>query len=135
MILVIDTNCLLVSIPRLSKTRWLFDALKAGTFQIGITNEIIEEYDEVIGNFYSPTLAANTIELLLNLNNTIWVTPFYKWGLIKDQDDNKFVDCAISCQAEYIVTHDRHFNILEEIPFPKIRILTMNKLHSLLATR
>ena len=132
MILVIDTNCLLVSIPKLSKTRWLFDEIKGGSFEFGITNEILEEYEEVLGNFYSPSLATNTVELLLNLRNAIWVTPFYKWGLIKDQDDNKFVDCAIACRADYIVTHDRHFNVLSKITFPKVQTVTMEKLRSVL---
>ncbi|MCF0041674.1 PIN domain-containing protein [Dyadobacter fanqingshengii] len=62
MILVIDTNCLLVSIPKLSATRWLFDALKSGIFEFGISTEILEEYEEVIGGFYSPNLATNVVE-------------------------------------------------------------------------
>ncbi|WP_439558203.1 PIN domain-containing protein, partial [Dyadobacter sp.] len=84
-----------MSIPRQANTRWLFDGLKNKEFQFGISNEILEEYEEVLGKFYSPSLATNIIELLLNLSNGIWVTPYYKWGLIKDQDDNKFVDCPI----------------------------------------
>lgn len=132
MILVIDTNCLMVSIPKLSATRWLFDLLKNGDFQFGISTEILEEYEEVIGQFYSSNLATNVVELLPNLSNSIWVTPFYKWNLIKDQDDNKFVDCAIACQADYIITHDKHFNVLSDIPFPKVKILKMDELKELL---
>ncbi|MCF2505100.1 putative toxin-antitoxin system toxin component, PIN family [Dyadobacter sp. CY107] len=133
MILVIDTNCLLVSIPKLSATRWLFDALKSGIFEFGISTEILEEYEAVIGGFYSPNLATNVVELLPNLDNAIWVTPFYRWNLISDQDDNKFVDCALACQADYIVTHDKHFNVLSSITFPKVNILTMQELKDILA--
>ncbi len=94
--LVIDTNCLLVSIPRFSETRWLYDGIKSGLFEIGITTEILEEYEEIIGEFYSPSLATNVVELLPNLENSIWVNVYYKWELItQDVDDNKFVDCAI----------------------------------------
>ncbi|SEJ54405.1 putative toxin-antitoxin system toxin component, PIN family [Dyadobacter sp. SG02] len=132
MILVIDTNCLLVSIPKQSETRWLFDALREGKFQFAITTEILGEYEEVFGEFYAPTLAANVVDLLATARNSIWVTPHYRWNLILDQDDNKFVDCAISCRADYIVTHDRHFNVLLEIPFPKVNILTMPKLKAML---
>ncbi len=131
--LVIDTNCLMVSIPKLSKTRWLFEAIIAGLFEIGITTEILEEYEEIIGNFYSPTLASNVLELLPNLKNTIWVTTYYHWELmLNDVDDNKFVDCAIACQADYIVTHDKHFKILDDIPFPKVRVISMDSLKQLL---
>ncbi len=131
--LVIDTNCLMVSIPKLSKTRWLFEGIIAGLFEIGITTEILEEYEEIIGDFYSPTLARNVLELLPNLKNTIWVTTYYHWELmLNDVDDNKFVDCAIACQADYIVTHDKHFKILEDIPFPKVRVISMDSLKQLL---
>ena len=33
-------------------------------------------------------------------------------------DRNKFVDCAIAVSADFIVTNDRHFDILKDIPFP-----------------
>lgn len=131
--LIIDTNCLLVSIPRFSSTRWLFDSLKEGRFEFGITTEILEEYEEVIGKYYSPTLASNVVELLPNLKNSVWVTTYYNWQLItSDKDDNKFVDCAFACQADHIISHDRHFNILKEIEFPKISVLKMDELKSIL---
>jgi uncharacterized protein len=131
--LVIDTNCLLVSIPRFSETRWLFDAMKSGLFEIGITTEILEEYEEIIGGFYSPSLASNVVEMIPNLQSAIWVTLYYNWRLIEvDLDDNKFVDCAIACQADYIITHDKHFKVLKKIPFPKVKFLKMNELKKLL---
>ena len=131
--LVIDTNCLLVSIPKFSETRWLFDAIRLGTFEIGITTEILEEYEEILGGFYSPNLASNVVELLPNLKNSIRVNLYYKWGLIEqDADDNKFVDCAIACQADYIITHDKHFKILHNIPFPKVETLKMSDLKKII---
>lgn len=132
MILVIDTNCLLVSIPKRAETRWLFDALRDSLFKFAITTEILEEYEEVIGAFYSPSIATNVVELLTTARNGIHVTPHYRWNLIPDQDDNKFVDCAISCQADYIITHDKHFNVLSDIPFPNVAILKMPELKVIL---
>ncbi len=131
--IVIDTNCLLVSIPKFSETRWLFDGLRSGIFEFGITTEILEEYEEVIGDFYSPNVALNVVEMLPNLRNSILVTPYYYWDLIvDDRDDNKFVDCAIACQSDYIITHDKHFKVLQNIPFPKVTCLKMNDLKKLL---
>lgn len=131
--IVIDTNCLLVSIPKFSETRWLFDGLRSGIFEFGITTEILEEYEEVIGDFYSPNVALNVVEMLPNLRNLILVTPYYYWDLIvDDRDDNKFVDCAIACQSDYIITHDKHFTVLQNIPFPKVTCLKMNELSRLL---
>lgn len=131
--LVIDTNCLFVSIPKLSKTRWLFDAIRSGEIEIGITTEILEEYEEIIGGFYTPSLAANVVEMIQNLPNSILVTLYYKWRLIEvDLDDNKFVDCAIACQADYIISHDNHFKVLNSIAFPKVNVIKIEELKMLL---
>ncbi|MHA4739321.1 PIN domain-containing protein [Dyadobacter sp. MSC1_007] len=77
-------------------------------------------------------LAANVVDLLNFAPNSILTTPHYRWNLIADQDDNKFVDCAISCQADYVITHDRHFNVLAEIQFPKVKTLKMFELKGIL---
>jgi len=37
---------------------------------------------------------------------------------LKDEDDNKFVDCAIAANAGYLITHDKDFNILKQTDFP-----------------
>ena len=36
---------------------------------------------------------------------------------------DKFVDCAFNAGADYIVTNDRHFNVLKNIDFPKINVI------------
>ena len=49
---------------------------------------------------------------------------YFKWSIItKDADDNKFVDCALNGQANFLVTDDKHFNILKKTGFPPIQIL------------
>ena len=45
--------------------------------------------------------------------------------LLTDVDDNKFVDCAIAANAEFIVTNDKHFNPLKTIPWPKVEIINL----------
>jgi predicted nucleic acid-binding protein len=44
-----------------------------------------------------------------------------------DPDDNKYPNCAIAAQADYIITHDKHFNILKHIPFPKVICVTLDE--------
>jgi len=41
----------------------------------------------------------------------------------KDPDDNKFFDCAVAGNADYIVSEDKHFNILKHIPFPSVNAI------------
>jgi len=49
---------------------------------------------------------------------------YVHFGLLStDIDDNKFVDCAIAADAEYIVTNDKDFNPLRDISWPKVEII------------
>ena len=126
--IVLDTNILLVSLPSKSKYRLIFDRLISSGFELYITNEIISEYIEIIGNKTTSIIAQNVIELLLNLENINKTEVYFKWGLIEaDKDDNKFVDCAIASNAEYIVTNDKHFNILKRIEFPKVKVISIDE--------
>ena len=59
---------------------------------------------------------------------TRFFTPHFRFRLIEqDPDDNKFVDCAIVAGADYIVSEDTHFRILETIPFPKVNVIRLNR--------
>ncbi len=46
-------------------------------------------------------------------DNVLYAEPHFRFGVIAaDPDDNKFVDCAIAVEADFIVTSDRHFDVL-----------------------
>lgn len=69
-------------------------------------------------------VARYVVYTILERNNTLQINPYYKWELItRDPDDNKFVDCAISANARFIVTEDKHFDVLKTIDFPKIDVI------------
>ena len=98
--IVLDTNILLISIPRFSRYRPIFDALVNGRIRLSLTTEILNEYREVIERKTNATIANNIAELLLSLPNVESTTVFFRWNLIRgDADDNKFVDCAIASNA------------------------------------
>jgi predicted nucleic acid-binding protein len=40
-----------------------------------------------------------------------------------DKDDNKFVDCFIAGQADYIISNDKHLHQIKNIEFPQISVL------------
>ena len=46
--IVLDTNCLLMSLPRISPYRKIWDDFLKGKLTLCVTNEIIEEYLEII---------------------------------------------------------------------------------------
>ncbi|WP_143167152.1 PIN domain-containing protein [Mucilaginibacter sp. OK098] len=65
--------------------------------------------------------------------NVIFDEPYFKWHLIEqDPDDNKFVDLAISGNADYLVTNDKHFNTLKSIDFPQINVVSINEFKSII---
>lgn len=120
---VLDTNCLLQSLSRRSAYYKIWEDFILGKYTLCISNEIIEEYEEIIATHMSPVAARIAVEAILRANNVIRVDAQFRFNLIKaDVDDNKFVDCAIVANADYIVTEDAHFNVLKSIPFPKVRI-------------
>ncbi len=124
--IILDTNVLLVSISSKSPYHWIFEKLIEGAFDLGITSEILLEYEEIIASKYSVAVAKDVIRTLLVLPNVYPVTVYYNWNLIAaDSDDNKFVDCAVSFNANGIVTQDKHFNILRTIDFPKVNVLSV----------
>jgi len=51
---------------------------------------------------------------------------------LSDKDDNKFVDCAVAGNADYLVSNDKHFNCLKEVEFPKLNVVTIDAFVQLL---
>jgi uncharacterized protein len=127
--ILIDTNCLLMIVPKFSSHYWLMQAIQIGKIELVVTTEILEEYEEILGSFYSPEYATLILKGLLNLPNIIKLNPiYYQWGLITvDIDDNKFVDAYIASNADYIITYDKHFKILNNIPFPKVQFCNLTE--------
>lgn len=50
-----------------------------------------------------------------------------------DPDDNKFVDAGFIGGADYIVTYDKHFDIVSKRLFPHIDIINPDDFLTLLA--
>jgi len=124
--IVLDTNCLIASLSRTSRSYSVWQGLHEGKFILCVSNEILTEYQEMIGRKTTPAIAENVIQYLTNSDFVEFITPYYRFGLIKaDSDDNKFVDCAIAANATYIVSDDKHFKPLHDISFPKLFVLKL----------
>lgn len=121
---VIDTNVLLMSIPKISKFRPIFDGLLSAKYELAISEAILQEYIEIIGRKTTGQIAQNFAELLSQLENVENTEIYFRWNLITaDPDDNKFVDCAISANVKFIVSNDSHFSVLKEIEFPPVEVI------------
>lgn len=125
---VVDTNCLLRMIPLRSKYRPAWEFFLDGKYILCISNEIISEYMEILTEKVSATFADNIVGAILRSPFVHCVNPQFHFNLIEaDPDDNKFVDCAIIANADYIVSEDSHFRVLDSITFPKVNVLTLDQ--------
>ena len=126
--IVLDTNCLIASLSRTSRSYSVWRGLHDGRYTLCVSNEILMEYQEMIGRKTTPEIAENVIQYITNSEYVELITPYYHFDLIKaDRDDNKFVDCAIAANATYIVSDDKHFKPLQDIGFPKLFVLKLKE--------
>ena len=122
--IVLDTNCLLQALPSKSPYHKVWTDVLDGKISLCVNTDILEEYDEILSRKATPEIARNIVEAIANLPTTTFQNTYVHFELLPaDSDDNKFVDCAVASDAEYIVTNDKHFNPLTQIPWPKIEII------------
>ena len=126
--IVLDTNGLISSLSRRGQFYPIWRSFQQQRYTLCISNEILDEYIEIISQKMTPEIAENVADLLLKSKNVELIYPQFRWGLITaDPDDNKFVDCAFAAGATYIVSDDSHFNVLRDITFPQLLVLRLKE--------
>lgn len=134
--IVLDTNSLLMSISPQSKYRIVWRCFLGGVYTLCITNDIIEEYYEVMARNFNQNVAEAITQAIINRKNVMRLDPHIHFHLINaDEDDNKFVDCAIVANAKCIVTEDHHFDVLDSISFPHVDVIGITNFTNYLAYR
>ncbi len=130
---VIDTNIIVASLSSYSEYHWVIESILNKQIDLFVTNEILLEYEEILKIKYSLGVADNFLTALRELPNVHFVTVFFKWDLLKDADDNKFIDCYVAAAAEYLVTADKGFNILRQINFPPINVVSIRSFNEIIS--
>ena len=126
--IVLDTNCILASISSRSEYFRVWKDFQAGRFALCVSNEILEEYQEIISRKANPAVAENVVNAIVESEFVEFIDPQFHLGLIEaDHDDDKFVDCAFAANATFIVSDDKHFDVLKDIPFPKLLVLKLKE--------
>ena len=125
--IVLDTNCLIQSIPKRSPFRVVWDSILTGENILCVSNEIIEEYMEILQKLADERTAALVVKTIIENPFVEFITPYYQFHLINtDPDDNKFADCAIAAAARYVVTNDHHFDVLRlKNTFPTVDVINL----------
>ena len=127
--IVLDTNCLLAVLPTKSRYHRLWTDFLQGRVTLCVSTDILLEYEEILIQKTSFSLAESVIKNILNRPNVVRVVPSWRFNMINaDLDDNKFVDYAIAANADYIVSEDAHFNVLATMPFPRVNVLHLKEI-------
>lgn len=117
MIVCIDTNVVLGMFTAGHAHRPIFDAWFDGQFQWAVTTEIYLEYTEIMLRQAGQRKTDMMMQIFALVNarhgNLLFGSPTFRFHLITaDPDDDKFADCAIAAEADWIITSDRHFEAL-----------------------
>ncbi|MDX2174448.1 MAG: putative toxin-antitoxin system toxin component, PIN family [Bacteroidota bacterium] len=125
---VLDTNIVLSSIYSKSPYHFILKQLFDGKFKLIVSTEILLEYEEKKSTIFSPKLSELFISALMLNSNVVKTETFFDLNLItQDADDNKFVNCAFAANAHFLVSNDKHFNVLRTIDFPQIKLLNIDE--------
>ena len=119
MILCLDTNTVVQALAQYHPFHPILDAWVAGHLTWAVSTPILLEYEEVLTRLSGPARWRKLARLMdlaeLTGGNVLRVTPSFQFHVVTaDPDDNIFTDCAITADADYLVTEDVHFAPLAE---------------------
>jgi uncharacterized protein len=114
--IVLDTNVLVsgifwTGVPSRILSHWINDR-----FELLLSDEIFNEYIRTLFRI-SKGKRDDLVNkwLILFAENSTFITVKKRFKLSVDPDDNKFIDCAISGNADFIVSGDSHLLVLRSI--------------------
>jgi uncharacterized protein len=112
--IVLDTNIVVSrSISPDGPSAKLYTYWQAGAFDVVVSEAILNEYQQSLSkprvralHHFSDEEIEQTIEDFREL--ALVIEPTAQMDAAEDVDDNKFLECAYSGNAEYIVSSDPH---------------------------
>ncbi len=129
----IDSNIFIMCMNPLSDHHIIFKKLVSGNYSLCITTEISLEYLEVFQIKFNSVKSEMLHKFLHESNYVIDTEVFFKWNLIiADPDDNKYADCYLASNADYLVINDKHFSVLKQTEFPTVRCINIDEFTKML---
>ena len=119
---VIDTNVLVSAILFGGNPEQVLDSVEEGKIKILISEEILEEFKEVLQRKFGFSLDIVEVTVSAIKGISTLVTPTQRLNVIKKKEnDNRILECAVEGKVQYIVSGDkRHLLPLKEYQGMKI---------------
>jgi len=116
--LVIDTNVFISSLLQRGYPFLVIDNIfkERKTFELCVSSELLNEYNDVLNRIKFFKYADYEIKSKILLSDIkkfgIKYSPSIKIDIIKDEADNRLLELAETCKAQYLITgNTKHFSI------------------------
>jgi len=113
---VIDTNVFISSFFG-GNPRKIIDLWNNGKILLCLSNEIIDEYVAVLRRMglQNEKEINELLKIFAEGYNLIFTAETPRLEIIKDDpDDNKFIECAVELEAQYIISGDKHLQKIKK---------------------
>lgn len=111
--IVVDTNVFISALMKpLGWERKIVEGFILCRFDLVVSPEVMAEYRQVFGRAKFSKLDSTNVATLLSLiaSEARVVFPSQRLNVSKDEDDNRFYECAEAGGVDYIVTgNSKHF--------------------------
>lgn len=138
MLVCVDTNVMLNAAARHSPMAPLFQAITDGKVRLALSVPILLEYEELAAERGGPDFAGKLmlwLNLVVQRQGSGLVEPAFQFHVIAaDPDDNKFADCAIAANADFVITDDTDFAPLANAGYKPQPIMPMDFISRYLAS-
>ncbi len=132
--LVLDTNTLVSAFFWKWNESDLFEKIEKGKFKLFISKEILDEIEDVLNRdkFKEIILKTNRkpdeiIQKIISVSHFV-IGPKLDIKICRDPKDDKFIECAVNVNADYIVSGDKDLLILKK--YKKIKIIRTSEILS-----
>lgn len=120
---VFDTNVLIAAFLTEGLCSVLLTRARRKEFELFVCPTILEEFERILSRkIKAPQdLVREALEIILEASETIHPTKKIQ-GICRDQDDDQILACALSAEADYLVSGDK--DLLEIGCFERLKIIS-----------
>ena len=124
--IIVDTNVLISGLYFGGFPGEILKYIQIGLFSPYASEEIIDEYLEVVKRLSEKNRQSDKFVLKAFLSKLSVIKTKSSLEICRDKDDDKFINCAIDAKAIYIVSGDEDLLVLKSVE--NIEIVTAKEL-------